>query len=126
MKTFTESEKSVHRKRRKSSIKRALQAVNEIIPSPFEEYDAESTFSQDGKENCPFSLLTMEFSTHFAEDQRIPGSFFSTLLLEPTPEQPVEGAGQPVERLLLRLVPALDAKRLAEHGNIDPILFTLA
>ena len=41
-------------------------------------------FSPFALDSCPFSTLTKDFSTHFAEDQELLRSFFSTLALEPT------------------------------------------
>ena len=61
-----------------------LQAGNRIISSIPEVYDAQGTFSTSTQESCTFSTLTIEFSTHFAEDQWPSCSFFSTLTLEPT------------------------------------------
>ena len=46
--------------------------------------DTQGTISTGRKESHTFPLLTTEFSTHFAEDQQLLRSFFSTLTLEPT------------------------------------------
>jgi hypothetical protein len=67
-----------------------LQAGNRIISSMPEVYNTQDTFSTSTKESCTFSTLTIEFSTHFAENQWLLRSFFSTLTLEPTQSTTIE------------------------------------